>query len=561
MRWSLAFLALGASIAVTAPTSSGPSVTTTYGTWNGGSASGVDYFKGIPFAQPPTGNLRFAPPVADSTNHGAFDATQFGYACPQMSLAAGVLPGTLNDLGVSVTNLINELPGFSSVVASNASEDCLSLNVFRPAGTTSSSKLPVLVWIFGGGFLFGGSSTYDPTSLILQSVSLNQPIVYVSINYRLNSFGFLPGAEVAADPTASVNAGLMDQRLALEWIQQNIAAFGGDATKVTLSGESAGAISSSLQMLAYGGDITSNSTGNPLFRAVICESGSPLPVGPASYGQSSFDAVAEATDCDTASDKIACLRAVPYAQLLAATNTLGNLASYRSVSLPFLPRTDGDFIPDLPQNLERAGKYAQVPIISGDQYDEGTVLALGTLNITTAQQVNDYFSTIFFPRAPQSDIAALLDYYPQDPTQGSPFDTGLLNVITPQNKRINAIIGDLVFQAPRRAFMGYTNATQPTWSYASRALRATPLLGTFHTSDLLAVYALDPAPPSAEMQSRWIAFVNNLDPNVAGYPYWPQYGNNATLLQFTDSTSSIIPDTYRAAGIAYIWSVADDFTF
>ncbi|GAA5964185.1 hypothetical protein JCM21900_001498 [Sporobolomyces salmonicolor] len=528
MRWSLAFVALGASIAATAPTSSGPSVTTTYGTWNGGSSSGVEYFKGIPFAQPPTGNLRFAPPVADSTSHGAFDATQFGYACPQMSLAAGVLPGMLNDLGVSVTNLINELPVFSSVLGSNASEDCLSLNVFRPAGTTSSSNLPVIVWIFGGGFLFGASSTYDPTSLILR---------------RLNSFGFLPGAEVATDPTASVNAGLMDQRLALEWIQQNIAAFGGDATKVTLSGESAGAISSSLQLLAYGGDITSDSTGNPLFRAVICESGSPIPVGPASYGQSSFDAIAEATRCNTAADKIACLRAVPYAQLLAATsNTLGNLGSYRSVSLPFLPRTDGDFIPDLPQNLERAGKYAHVPIISGDQYDEGTILALGTLNITTAQQVSDYFATIFFPRAPESDITALLGYYPQDPSQGSPFDTGLLNVITPQNKRINAIIGDLVFQAPRRAFVGYTNATQPTWSYASRALRATPFLGTFHASDLLAVYGLDPAPPSAEMQSRWIAFANNLDPN------------------FTDSTSSVIPDTYRAAGIAYIWSVADNFT-
>lgn len=131
----------------------------------------------------------------------------------------------------------------------------------------------------------------------------------------------------------------------------------------------------------------------------------------------------------------------------ACTDALPNILSVRSVSLPFLPRMDGDFIPALPQELTRSGRYARVPIVNGDQYDEGTILALGTLNITTDAQVKTWLKTNWFPRASDTQIDGLMAQYPSDPRQGSPFDTGLLYAVTPQSKRINALVGDLVFQA------------------------------------------------------------------------------------------------------------------
>ncbi|GAA5849915.1 hypothetical protein JCM9279_002462 [Rhodotorula babjevae] len=542
VRTALAALLSFSTLASTAPTS-GPSVTSTQGTFLGSSLANTESFKGIPFAQPPVGDLRFAPPVATTDNLGVRDATQYGFACPQSNFANGIFPGVIaNAVAQSTLNAITSLPILSGVAGTNAAEDCLTLNVFRPAGVSSSAKLPVMVWFYGGAFVFGASSSYDASSLVQRSVSIGKPTIFVTVNYRLNSFGFLPGQEAGADPTVSINAGLLDQRLALEWVQGSISAFGGDASKVTIFGESAGAISVAFQLTAYGGDITSKTSGNPLFRAAIMESGSPIPVGPPENGQGVFDQLVSAGGCSSASDKIACLRALPYDKMLAATNTLPNILSYRSVSLPFLPRTDGDFIPDLPQELTRSGRYTKVPIISGDQYDEGTILALGTLNITTDAQVFTWLKEIWFPRAADAQIQGLLAEYPADPTKGSPFDSGLLNIITPQNKRINALVGDLVFQAPRRAFIEYTRATQNTWSY------------------VLSVFGYNGLPPSREMQTRWITFASTLDPNVPGFPTWPQYGQNAQLLQFTDLVSSVISDTFRASGIAYIWAQAASFT-
>lgn len=165
--------------------------------------------------------------------------------------------------------------------------------------------------------------------------------------------------------------GLQDQRLALEWVADNIAAFGGDPSKVTIFGESSGAISTSFQVLAFDGDNTYK--GKPLFYAAIMESGNPTPVQGADSvsGQRSYDIIAHATNCYGNSTPIACLRDVPFDQMLAATNLLPNIFSYRSVALPFLPRTDGVFLTDSGQNLLKSGKYAKVAMISGDQYDEG----------------------------------------------------------------------------------------------------------------------------------------------------------------------------------------------
>lgn len=126
----------------------------------------------------------------------------------------------------------------------NESEDCLFLNIHRPAGATPDSQLPVLFWIFGGGFVLGWNYMYDGVPWVQESINLGEPIILVTVNYRVGGFGFLPGKEVAAD--GSANLGLLDQRLGLQWVADNIAAFGGDPNKVTIWGESAGMKSSSV---------------------------------------------------------------------------------------------------------------------------------------------------------------------------------------------------------------------------------------------------------------------------------------------------------------------------
>lgn len=150
-------------------------------------------------------------------------------ACPQMFFS------TSNESGVpsEVLGLLLDTPLFQTVT--NSGEDCLTVNVQRPIGTTAADKLPVLFWIFGGGFELGSTEMYDGASMVQESIADGMPIVWVAVNYRVGGFGFMPGKEILAD--GSSNLGLLDQRLGLQWVQDNIAAFGGDPTKVTIWGE------------------------------------------------------------------------------------------------------------------------------------------------------------------------------------------------------------------------------------------------------------------------------------------------------------------------------------
>ncbi|KAL8292222.1 hypothetical protein RQP46_001688 [Phenoliferia psychrophenolica] len=501
---------------VTPRDASSPSVSTSDGsTWVGSTSSSIESWKGIPFAQPPVGSLRFAPPVATNSSFGTYDATAYGFSCPQQDILAGSSADTIVTTVLEV--LTSVLPSLGTTLGLNTSEDCLTLNIERPEGTTADDKLPVLFYVSlsrdRGGFLWGASATYDGKTLVARSVAEGTPIIYVSANYRLNSFGFLGGKEIAADLTTSGNAGLMDQRLALEWVQKYISAFGGDSTKVTIFGESAGATSIGYKMLAYDGQL------NGLFRAAILESGSPNPVGTtASSGQASFDKIAAATNCSSAADKIACLRDVSEADLFL---------SYNTIAFPFLPTVDGDFLTASSTALLAAGKYAKIPVISGDVYDEGTLFGIGALNITTDAELESYMADIVYPHTTKAQRAEILKLY--DVTQGSPFDTGVLNAITPQNKRIAAMFGDSFFQ--------------------SSNLGISP--GSCHATDLIAVFDVLDVAPAPEMQARWIAFANNLDPSVSSYIAWPKYGTAKNLIQFSNGVSTIIPDTYREAAIAY----------
>jgi len=389
-------------------------------------------------------------------------------------------------------------------------------------------------WIFESGFEQGSPSQNDGGAIVSKSIALGEPVIYVSVNYRLNAFGFLASQEVKAAGVG--NIGLQDQRQALRWVQKYISTFGGDPTKVTIWGESAGAISVALHMVANGG----NAEG--LFRAAFMESGSPINSGDLSSGQQYYDALVSETGCNGASDTLQCLRQVPFHALQDAVAKSPALFGFQSLALAWRPRVDGSFLTDDPEALVQQGSVARVPFVTGDCDDEGTFFALSSINITTNAGLQDYLKTVIIPGASDAEIEQVMVAYPSDITQGSPFDTGLSNAITPQFKRIAALLGDLVFQAPRRFFLQNTAEKQNSWAFLSKRLKALPVLGSAHSSDLLNVYG------GGDLTDALINFADHLDPNGPTLLPWPQYDPaNPRLMTFLDGliSQTITDDTYR----------------
>jgi acetylcholinesterase len=263
-------------------------VQTQHATAVGTSAGGVDSFKGIPFAQAPIGHLRLKPPQPIVASLGTIDATGVPRACPQFLTAT------------NTSSLLADTPAIQA--ATDSGEDCLTLNVQRPSTATAGSNLPALFWIYGVGFEFGSTQTYDATQLILNSLSQGKEIIYVAVNYRLGGFGFLPGKEIKAGHSA--NLGLLDQRLGLQWVADNIYNFGGDASKVTIWGESAGSISVFDQMALYNGNNMYD--GKPFFRAAIMDSGSIVPADPLDCAKSQvvYNTVVQNARCVAAEDTV-----------------------------------------------------------------------------------------------------------------------------------------------------------------------------------------------------------------------------------------------------------------
>ncbi|TDL14968.1 carotenoid ester lipase precursor [Rickenella mellea] len=520
---------------------SNPVITLDYGSFKGTSDGKTTTFLGMPFAQAPFGNLRFAAPQPPVAFSGVRDATFWGAACPQQS----VLPFFDID-GLNIT-----VPGTTALVEN--SEDCLFVNVVAPASIPAGTKLPVVFWIFGGGFELGDTSGNPGNTVVQRSVALGTPVIYVSANYRLNAFGFLPGKEAKA--ASAGNAGLKDQRFALQWVQKYISTFGGDPTKVTIWGESAGAISVALQMVANGGDPQG------LFRGGFMESGSTIPLQDIETGQVFYDQLVADAGCSGSSDTLACLRSVPFKTLKAAVDKSPSIFSYLSLELAWQPRVDGVFLTQNPQASVEQGKYAKVPFVSGDCDDEGTLFSLTTLNVTTNQDFVNYVQSIYLGGS-ASAAAAAAAAYTNDITQGSPFNTGILNAVTPQFKRLAAFQGDIVFQAPRRFFMQIASKTQNAWAFLYARGKAAPILGSFHSSDLAEFYGSGLGQDFIGTDAL-INFVNTLNPNgnnrisAVSNINWKTYGSSATappMLEFIDPAPLVqmTTDTYRASAIQQV---------
>ena len=285
--------------------------------------------------------------------------------------------------------------------------------------------------------------------------------------------------------------------------------------------------------------------------------------------QAIYDQVVRVAGCTNAGNSLECLRAAPFNTFLNAVNSVPEFFGYRSVDLSYLPRPDpnSNFFSISPQVAVQNGNYAKVPIIIGDQQDEGTFFSLAQKNITNSTLLTAYLAS-YFPMATEAQIDALVATYPDDPAHGSPYNTGDLYNIYPEFKRLAAILGDLTFTLTRRVYLSVVSSTVPAWSYLASYLEGLPILGTFHASDILEAYFDFPFPhPTNSIRCYYIGFINSLNPNeFVGNPAafgtieWPQYNTSApNLLNFQAWANHIIPDTFRESSYEYLVSNTNIF--
>jgi para-nitrobenzyl esterase len=455
----------------------------------GAQEAGIWSFKGIPYAAPPVGDLRWEPPQPVTSWTEPRSCTSFGAACPQPK------SGELFYLDVGPT-----------------SEDCLYLNVWSPA-RSGIERLPVMVWIHGGSFTTGAGSMaiYGGQNLAKRGV------VVVTINYRLGPLGFLahPALSAGSDLGVSGNYGLLDQIEALRWVQRNVSAFGGDPARVTVFGESAGAIS----IL----DLLVSPLAEGLFQAAIVESGILLDLG---FGVSTTGSLQEAEQAgaayarrlgvDPAGDAAAQLRALTTDQLLAQA---GGAETLLDTGLTWKPVADGVVLPDLPTRLWSDGRQTKVPLLIGSNKDEGNAFLQG-LAIPPALY-EAYMRRIF---GPYGDEALAL--YPVQQSQD----------VMPALSRMLTEVG---FASTARFAAGAMSGppTTPSPSYLYEFTRV-PLgnpLGAFHAVEIPYVFGnadlfsslgkLEQADYdlSAVIMGYWTRFAATGDPNGEAAPLWPQY--------------------------------------
>jgi para-nitrobenzyl esterase len=479
------------------------------GTIKGKLQGTVRTFLGIPYAAPPVGDLRWRPPAPPAAWSDVRDATEFGPRCAQ---------------GLIYDDMVFHDPG--------ASEDCLSLNVWTPA-KDAAAKLPVMVWVYGGGFMAGSTSEDRQDGQFLAK----NGVVVVSMNYRLGVFGFLVLPELAAESghKSSGNYGLLDQTAALQWVRRNISVFGGDPDNVTIFGESAGSFSVSAQMaspLARG-----------LFAKAIGESGAAF----AKHGlvfrplAEREKADAEFTKTYLGSTSLKELRALPAEKVLQASLKAGGTDGR------FCPSIDGYFLPESVPAIFSAGKENKVPLLAGWNHDEG-----------------GEFETAANDSPPLARLrAAAKENFPGR-----------------EKEFLQLYSGGTDAEAARALmdFNGESVIAWPTWRWLEAATGGTgkpvyryrfdlsvpndvagkPELGAYHSAEIEFVFGtLDSKagkPWRAQdralsdlMQKYWTNFARTGDPNATGLPLWPVYKQSAGWpVMHLDAASKAEKDQLRA---------------
>ncbi|KAJ7235162.1 Alpha/Beta hydrolase protein [Mycena haematopus] len=365
------------------------------GTFTGqtNTTTGLVYFRGIRYADAPTGQLRWKAPVSPPSTHlGKVKATSFGSAC---------IGTTQKDAGPTT------------------SEDCLFGNVYIPIATTAGSALPVLVFFHGGGSESGRTSKYPPENVVLSSA---EPLIFATFEYRLGQFGFLPGTPV--HDNGVLNAGLLDQKAALQWVQTYIGNFGGDPRRVTIWGQSAGAGSIIYHMIGDGG------TNTNLFNQAIMDS--PPSLSLLDYNDSAvenlFTQFASLAGCGnkaTSASTMSCLRSASTSKLATAGSKI--LQNHTSSLYPLGPIADNSYIQERPVDALQNGNFVRVPVLSGSNTDEGANWSAELDNpAANTSSPNATETTVFNFLAGQygsftnvSFQEAVAEYYPLEDYNGS----------------------------------------------------------------------------------------------------------------------------------------------
>lgn len=468
------------------------------GTLHGGKTDSIRHFLGIPYAAPPVGDLRWRAPQAVMPWSGTREAVQVGDQCPQ----------SLSYSGPSDT------------------EDCLYLNVWSPSG---AHDLPVMVWLHGGAFIFGsgGDKYYAGDHLAAQGV------VVVTLNYRLGAFGFMAlpqlDTEDSAYPTSG-NYGLEDQRAALEWVQRNIAAFGGDPTKVTLFGESAGGFSTCVQYFS--------SRTHDLFRAAIVESGlcgASILENTHATALDQGTALAQQLGCTTG-DILACMRGQSADALLAATKlpqpvtqTPGGPFYQSAILANGLPNVDG-FVIEKPLSQAFASPAPPRPLILGTNKDEGTLFHAMIYAKPVANETE--MRAALAVRYTPAQVDAIVTRYPVTDAPSA-------------NDVLAAITGDAFFVCPARRMARAVASATSVYRYSFERPLENPFaqgLGVFHSSEIPFVFGNDDyplgsigsgRPLSTTMQEEWTQLAKTGTPGNG----WPLWTADDPYMQLTDSPS------------------------
>ncbi|KUJ24640.1 alpha/beta-hydrolase [Mollisia scopiformis] len=455
---------------------------------------GIKQWLGMRFAAPPTGELRWRAPVDPVVNNTVQSAKNFGPVC----------------IGVGQT------------IGPELNEDCLFINIFSPANATENSKLPVWFYIQGGGYSGDTNNNYNGTDIINRS---GGNLVFAQINYRVGAFGFLASERVRDD--GDLNVGFLDQRKALEWVQKYISKFGGDPGHVAIHGDSAGAGSVAMHLVAYGG------RDDHLFAGGVGESVFFPTQRKVSELEFQFKNFLKDTGCASASDSMACLRSKDLLTLQNASSTGHPYPGAASPPIfPYSPCIDGDLLKDYPNILFAEGKFVKVPVMIGDDTDEGTGFAA---NASSPQEVSTFMHNNY-PGLTHSDLLQINKIYPLMPP---------LPKHAAYFPSAEKAYGEVTFICPgiliSDSVSKYYGPTQ-VWNYRYNVLEADNVengLGVPHVFETPAIFGLGLSGAQygegtsyanynsavvPEVMDYWIHFVRYLNPNSVEEkstgPYW-----------------------------------------
>lgn len=458
----------------------------------------VTSFKGIPFAAPPVGDLRWKAPQPAARWSGTRDATKFGGSCVQ---------GTGWD------------PGYENPTLN---EDCLYLNVYRPS-ESRAKNLPVFVWNHGGGNTGGAGKDTNPDKFVTRS-----NVVYVTINYRLGAMGWLDTSALeASNPDGSTgNFGLLDQQAALKWVQKNIRAFGGDPNNVTLAGQSAGASNTCAQLASPGA--------KGLVDRAILQSGG-CSSRTLTAARASGDQLAAELGCADVATQVSCLKAASPAAVLAAQQKYRQSGGVSGTAV----------LPTDPLALLKAGTLTTVPVIVGGVSDESQQSVYGAYdylgNPISVQKLADLISSTY-----PADAARVAAAYPSSSYASPTVTWGAIQ--SDARACTDQTLRDRMAKNTRTYTYEFAEKNGPPFTSIWRLNTNYPF-GATHVNDLgylwdylgtALPFNTDQVTLSNQMISYWSTFADDGRPDVRYAPEWPRYRPQGDLLQFVAPSARVV---------------------